>query len=1263
MKNWGKRLAGVFFGGKGSGARKMARPGRTRRVGMEALEERQLLSVSGSIEAGASSGVFLSGQALAEPAAGPQVVSAADLDGDGDTDVISGLRGAGAVVWYENDGSQDFATHKITNVADDPCSLATGDLDGDGDVDVLVAANDSDTITWFENDGSGKFEGHVITTEADGVKSVYAADVDGDGDLDVLSASERDDTIAWYENEGSGAAFTKNVISNSADGAASVFAADMDGDGDLDVLSAAFVDDEIAWYENDGSEHFTKRVISYSADGACSVFAADMDGDGDMDVVSASSIDETVAWYRNDGTQRFSTKDIYTSSDGLRSIYVADVDSDGDLDVLSASYSDYRIRWHENIGANFSTLHVLSSTAKGATCVFAADVDGDGSTDVLSASIVRDKVVWYDCEAGGASTAHVISPVAAKVRTIDVVDVNADGVMDVVSASNNVGKIAWYEGNGDGSYTFHTIAVSETSTSDTFAADTDAFTADVDGDGDVDVISASRGLKLCWHENDGAGNFTTHQISSASSILVCAADLDGDGDMDIVSGARGSNAYWYENDGEENFTEHLIATTKWYYGDLTTEDMDGDGDVDILAAFSNGTVAWYENDGSGNVVAHTILTGANEPRSVVAVDLDDDGDMDFLLGTKDDGTIAWYENDGEQGFTSHTITTSADYLYSVFSTDLDGDGDLDVLSGAATEDEVTWYENDGCQAFTERTFSSSLGVFYATSAADMDSDGDLDILAVSRHGDAIGLYEQVDGPVVDLGWVTYTELADVDATSGEADFFFAPEHVDRILTSDATYDPALGNVTLRLLDGQGNVVDEVSGSDGYARIDYQNLNTGGSYRLVVTGTNTSVDVRIANLVTAAGSSVYVYSSGTDCFEFSAADGLHASVNGVDYAFELGSVTNLYYYGKGTGTATLTGSSGAESVGLYPTHSTMIGVDGGFRAEVYDVPSVTAISGGGDDSVGIVDSRWDDTLTVTPTRMTLQGALWNSTAFSLTAEDFPEAHAYAREGGEDTAIFTGTSAAETLKTYPNIVKLLGAGTYNRAKFFEHVEADLQGGKDLAVVNPSYGADVLLTMEALTQIAYSVQVADGETPDFDALAYDVAFTNCERVVARGKGSNDWVEIHDSTENDVLIARSHKVEMMNGVRVGYTRGAAYRITVRGYQHVTAIADQGGTRDFAKLYDSGESGVDVWAAAYVDGKTWSSMTSPTRLLYEAIGFEYVGGYGFNNGLGSSHGTNEKEIAEAVDFAYQYGYWEGAVVSLPGSDSPATTRGEHASR
>ncbi len=85
-----------------------------------------------------------------------------------------------------------------------------------------------------------------------------------------------------------------------------------------------------------------------------------------------------------------------------------------------------------------------------------------------------------------------------------------------------------------------------------------------------------------------------------------------------------------------------------------------------------------------------------------------------------------------------------------------------------------------------------------------------------------------------------------------------------------------------------------------------------------------------------------------------------------------------------------------------------------------------------------------------------------------------------------------------------------------------------------------------------------------------------------------------------------------------------------------------QGGAGDAAKLYDSGELGVDVWAAAYADGKTWSTMSSPSRRLCEVWGFEQVGGYGLNGGLGAKHGTNRKDHAAGTDFVFQYGYWEG---------------------
>jgi hypothetical protein len=75
------------------------------------------------------------------------------------------------------------------------------DMDGDGDMDVLAASERDDTIAWYENDGSQGFAPHTISSVADGAYSVFAADVDGDGDMDVVSASRGDHRIAWYENE------------------------------------------------------------------------------------------------------------------------------------------------------------------------------------------------------------------------------------------------------------------------------------------------------------------------------------------------------------------------------------------------------------------------------------------------------------------------------------------------------------------------------------------------------------------------------------------------------------------------------------------------------------------------------------------------------------------------------------------------------------------------------------------------------------------------------------------------------------------------------------------------------------------------------------------------------------------------------------------------------------------------------------------------------------------------------------------------------
>jgi hypothetical protein len=118
-------------------------------------------------------------------------------------DVLSASSYDNKVGWYENtDGKGTFGRQKvITTSAIQPYSVYAADVDGDGDTDVLSASSADDKIAWYENtDGKGTFgELNVITTSADRTRAVYAADLDSDGDNDVLSASFIDDKIAWYE--------------------------------------------------------------------------------------------------------------------------------------------------------------------------------------------------------------------------------------------------------------------------------------------------------------------------------------------------------------------------------------------------------------------------------------------------------------------------------------------------------------------------------------------------------------------------------------------------------------------------------------------------------------------------------------------------------------------------------------------------------------------------------------------------------------------------------------------------------------------------------------------------------------------------------------------------------------------------------------------------------------------------------------------------------------------------------------------------------
>ncbi|MFO8086785.1 MAG: T9SS type A sorting domain-containing protein [Bacteroidales bacterium] len=179
--------------------------------------------------------------------------------------------------------------------------MIAADIDNDGDVDVLSASANDNKIACYYNDGAGNFSPEqVISNTANGVNSLAVADIDDDGDTDVLSASYYDNTVAWYENTGVSNLGPKHIISSQCYLASSVMAADLDLDGDPDVLVASYGDNTVSWFENDGFGNFSNRkIISDSVNWAIEAYAADLDGDGDLDVISASSGDNKIQWYEN----------------------------------------------------------------------------------------------------------------------------------------------------------------------------------------------------------------------------------------------------------------------------------------------------------------------------------------------------------------------------------------------------------------------------------------------------------------------------------------------------------------------------------------------------------------------------------------------------------------------------------------------------------------------------------------------------------------------------------------------------------------------------------------------------------------------------------------------------------------------------------------------------------------------------------------------------------------------------------------------------
>ena len=208
---------------------------------------------------------------------------------------------------------------------------------------------------------------------------------------------------------------------------------------------------------------------------------------------------------------------------------------------------------------------------------------------------------------------------------------------------------------------------------------------DLDGDSDPDLVIGSQDGAVHYFGNTGTAtnpDFTeltgvANPLDSIAGYLRSVfADLDGDGDLDLVIKTPQHHLLYLENTGTSvnpGFTERTGASNPLdgvnlgSYIEPAFADLDGDGDPDFIIGKDNGDICYYENIGTATNPDFTQRTGAANPlegvyagflSAPVFTDLDGDNDLDLVIGNQD-GAIHYFENTGTRANPSFTARSLA----------------------------------------------------------------------------------------------------------------------------------------------------------------------------------------------------------------------------------------------------------------------------------------------------------------------------------------------------------------------------------------------------------------------------------------------------------------------------------------------------------------------------------------------------------------------------------------------------------------------------
>ena len=410
---------------------------------------------------------------------GVEDIHLGDINSDGQLDILMPNLGHNSISsllsdgqgWYYTGGPQELDVTEYESI--DPLMIELADLDFDGDLDMIALSKSADSILYYPGLGNGNFESFYQYYIGLSPTSFTMLDYDDDGDLDIVTSDWRgmnaslgtDGTVSLLENLRLGVFSTYSIFPTGRS-PRGIYLEDVDSDGDIDITSANYFASTISLLENDGLRNFA-RPVNYSIGlEPYAVVIKDFDGDGDMDAASADEANFRIRILESDGEGGFKRGgepnwiDIGGYPVSLRS---SDIEGDGDYDLYTANYAQSSITLIYNNGSGdfdnmFTEYRTISLGDEMPYDIFIRDLNQDGLNDIITVNRGND-LRPTDSITVMLNQGEYLFPnrtnyqVGNRPTSLAISDLDMDGDPDVVTANINDDSVTVMRNDGDGVFT------------------------------------------------------------------------------------------------------------------------------------------------------------------------------------------------------------------------------------------------------------------------------------------------------------------------------------------------------------------------------------------------------------------------------------------------------------------------------------------------------------------------------------------------------------------------------------------------------------------------------------------------------------------------------------------------------------------------------------------------------------------------------------------------------------------------------------------